>query len=536
MSSASQKIGIDANRPVDPKTGRLAPQAADPDLIASTGTGWVRINFVLKPWTSPHDKTPCGGRTWAQAYQQIVSGYRDKGLSVYGLIGVESAPRGPGDQFREPPPQGNIEDDWIDQYVENFCAIVEIFCGDVQVFESFNEPDDWHGQDHNWVHPGWFAIILQRIYDAVRSKPELGHVILVSGPLQGLESNRNAAVHYLQETYRAGKSRFGWTRNGVPVPFDGVGYHLYVRGTFNPDAKQQKRAVHSTCLRYLEAMHQVVRQEEGQDRPLYVSEVGWNSSIDRGMMRRHEEFQANCLRTGLETVCSDPLVELGVWFCTQDFGTGSGEHHFGLYRAGQLGPDGRKPAFDAFRAVCQAAAEKEAEEKGLVCTNQQLISAFYRAGQDLAMPKPWDLFAQAGLSLRALAANRHAFYEGPPIDGLPGLTPVEKAAIQASLDGQQGILPAGIIPEPDAAAKTGLADMAAPAADFFGGALETEIALDLSIALQDQVLQELERNNQLLTRLLDKLQRLDYCDRVKSTGDAESGMNDILHRVRGLLS
>ena len=267
--------------------------------------------------------------------------------------------------------------------------------------------------------------------------------------------------------------------------------------------------------------------------------MGWNSRIDQRLLRRHEDFQANCLRAGLETVCSDPLVELGIWFCTQDFVTGSGEHHFGLYRAGRLSSDGRKPAFDAFKAVCQTAAEKKVEGKGLAYTNQQLITAFYHAGQDLGMPKPWDLFAQAGLSLRALAANRHAFYQGRPIDRLPGLTDIEKEAIQASLDLQRGILPAGILPAAEATAgagQSGLADVAAYAANAAGGTIDAELALDLSIALLDQALEELERNNQLLTRLLDKLERLDYSDRVRTMDGTDGGTNDILHRVRGLLS
>lgn len=534
--STPQKIGIDANRPIDPRTGRIAPQGADPDLIASTGTGWVRLNFVLKPWTSPHDQTPCGGRTWAQAYSQIVSGYRDSGLAVYGLIGVESTPGPPGDRFRDPPPKGAVRDAWIDQYVENFVAIVRLFHQDVQVFESFNEPDDWHGQERNWVHPGWFAIMLQRIHAAVRRRPELKGIRLVSGPLQGLEANRNAAVHYLQDTYRAGKARFGWTRKGVPVPFDGVGYHLYVKGAFNPDRKQRKRAVRATCRRYLEAMHQVVRQEEGRDRPLYVSEVGWNSRIDRQLIQQHEEFQADCLRAGLETVCTDPLVALGVWFCTQDFGASGKENHFGLYRGGQFTPEAQKPAYHAFRALCQETGTTDIVEDRLTCTNQQLIEAFHSAGQELEMHKPWDLLAKAGLSLRALAANRQGAFEGPPIDSLPGLSDIEKAAIQTSLDGQgstaQSMVLGAAAFRPGA---PGLADLATPH-EGTAAALESGMALDLSIALQDQVLEALERNSQLLTQVLDKLECLDYAKGEPPAGETDSGKNDVLNKVRGLLS
>ena len=54
-TEARTKIGIDANRPIDPRTGKIESQMLDPWVISSTGTGWVRLNFVLGPWASPDD-------------------------------------------------------------------------------------------------------------------------------------------------------------------------------------------------------------------------------------------------------------------------------------------------------------------------------------------------------------------------------------------------------------------------------------------------------------------------------------------------
>jgi hypothetical protein len=524
--SANYKIGIDANRPIDPRTGRIQPQVADPGVIASTGTGWVRLNFVLGPWSSPNSDTLYEGRTWAQAYGQIISGFRDRGLNVYGLIGVEAMPKGPGDRFREPPPHGTVSDQWLEQYVESFSTIVEMFHDDVQAFESFNEPDDWHGQNRNWVHPGWFAIMLQRIYEAVRSKPELERVKLVSGPLQGLEANRNVAVHYLQNTYRTGKAWFGWGRAGIAVPFDGVGYHIYVQTNFDPDREGQEHAVRTTCRRYLHAMHQVIRQEEGQDRPLYVSEMGWNSRIDRQEIQRREEFQARCLQAGLETVYTDPLVELGVWFCTQDFGTRTSNMFFGLYRPGKLTPEQRKPAFHTFKAFCEGVVEEDDEEeekeqdrKPVQYTNQHVINAFYRAAVEMGLSKCWGLLTKAGLRLGRLAADRQGIYDGPPIDQLSKLTVAEKTEVQAQLNAQ---------------VSPGQADSVAlvAAGSLLGSELPFEsprngdLGLDLVLALQDQILQELERNNELLEGVLEKIEGSDLPD---------DGTKPILSRVRELL-
>ena len=514
---ARNKIGVDANQPIDPKTGRILSQVADPEVIASTGAGWVRLNFILGPWDSPDDGTLHDGRTWAETYSQIISGFRQKGLMVYGLIGVEAMPWGPGDRFRTPPPQGTVADLWLDQYVDHFAAIVEMFYQGLQAVESFNEPDDWHGQDHNWVHPGWFAIILQRIYTTVRSQPALQQVNLVSGPLQGLDFNRNAAVSYLQQTYRAGKARFGWGQEDIPYPFDGVGYHLYIKGAFNPDREQHERAVRTACRRYLADMHQVIRQEEGGDRPLYVSEMGWNSRVERQEFQRREQFQAESLRAGLEVVCSDPLVELGCWFCTRDFKTEKNDMYFGLYRAGELDPEKQKPAFHTFKALCEG--ELQEEEPKPQYTNQEVINAFYRAAVDLGLARRWSLVSRAGLDLGQLAANRHAIYQGPPIEELPNLTEAEKALIQAHLEAEVAHA---------AAEPAGVASVEFPVTRGlpFDDSSDFDINFDLSLALLGQVLQQLERNNELLARPMESSTRL---------GSTGYGIGSILLAV-GLVS
>ena len=123
---ARHRIGLDANRPIDPRTGTIQPQVADPDVIASSGAGWVRLNFVLGPWAHPKDRNRHDGRTWAQAYREIIGGFREKGLKIYGLIGFEAMPAGPGNRFRYQPPHADSDDAWLDQYIAHFVAIVEM--------------------------------------------------------------------------------------------------------------------------------------------------------------------------------------------------------------------------------------------------------------------------------------------------------------------------------------------------------------------------------------------------------------------------
>ena len=427
---AGEKIGIEANLPVDRATGALNLQIRNSRVIADTGAGWVRLNLVLGPWSSPADETLYGGLTWRETYQSIVSGLRGHSLSLYGLIGAEAMASDPEDRFRLPPPDGNVQDTWLDAYVASFVAIAEMFGTEFRAFELFNEPDDWHGQSRPWIHPGWFAIMLQRIYAAVRERPHLDGIKVISGPLEGIEVSNNGAVAYLRETYRAGKRFYGWGQPGSPFPFDGVGYHLYAQQGYTADPVAHERAVRTVFTRYLDQMHALVRAEEGRDKPLFVSEAGWNSDPDPKLVLARETFQANALRVGLDVLARDPLVELGVWFCTQDFYNGNQPRFYGLYRMGDVEPTGRKLAYSAFAAACQRSIEPVIQPP---YTNQMMINALYGAAVELGLVDRWLLLKKAGLSLNVLAADRQGLYRGKPVQDLPNLSAAEKQVIARRL-------------------------------------------------------------------------------------------------------
>ncbi len=427
---AGEKIGIEANLPIDRITGALNRQIRDSRIIADMGAGWVRLNFVLGPWSSPADEATCSGRTWRETYQAVISGLREHSLSLYGLIGAEAMPADPGDRFRLPPQDGAVQDAWLDTYVASFVAIVEMFHADFRAFELFNEPDDWHGQSRAWIHPGWFAIMLQRVYAAVRERPHLDGVKVISGPLEGLEISNNGAVAYLRETYRAGKRFYGWGQPGRPFPFDGVGYHLYVQQGYTADPLAHERAVRAVFTRYLDQMHALVRAEEGRDKPLYVSEAGWNSDPDPKIVQAREVFQANALRVGLDVLARDPLVDLGVWFCTQDFYNGNLPRFYGLYRMGDAEPAGRKPAYSAFVAACRQSIEPVVRPP---YTNQMMINALYGAAVELRLADRWSLLNRAGLNLRTLSADRQGLYRGKSVQDLPNLSAAEKQMITRKL-------------------------------------------------------------------------------------------------------
>ena len=437
------KIGLDSNRPVildPPLAGAPAPTVADPQVIVGTGAAWVRLNFVLAPWTSPDDQTNFQGRTWQQFYRQLVNQYRERGVRVYGLINHEAARDVPGDFFRQPVDETGGDDraraeQWVADYAQTFGRIFQLFQDGVDALESFNEPDDFHASDRNWLHPSWFARLLQAVHDEVRGRLGLRGSRLVSGPLQGLNLNEvvnnNGAAGYLNQAYQFGRQRLGWGQ-GQPFPFDGVGYHLYITQVFDRDWDSQAARTRRVYRDYVDQMMSVIRRHEGQttSRRLYVSEMGWPA--EQGDVDA-EDFQARSADLGVRLLADDPAIAVGIWFCTQDFDP----HRSGLYRQNGVTPDQAKPALAAYRRVAETlkgpapvGPEPGVEVEPVNFTHQDLINAVIFAGQDLG-ESGFLMLARAGLNF--LLDDRLAIYTGMPVDLLPNLSDAEKEAIKRRL-------------------------------------------------------------------------------------------------------
>ncbi len=332
-----RKVGLDGNRPVE--GGVPSWRVYPPDFMASTSTGYVRLNFILDQWSSPAE----GG--WLQVYDTIVNGLKGRRIEIYGLIGHEAVREPPGDHFREGG-ENAAANAWIDRYVRNFVTVVEHFRDRVKIFESFNEPNDWHGGNRAWVHPYWFAKMLERIYRAVKLERGFTDVTLVSGPLLahdlgGAEDETSMATRYLNETYQAGKEQHGWENVRAACgsyPLDGVGYHLYVRQS----AGHTPADIQRTHRKYLDAIARVVQQQDIAEKKIYVSEFGWSSASGEG-------FQAQSLKAGFEYLRGDPRVALAIYFCAQDFPG----NEYGLCRSNKS----KKPAFNAFLEQARLDAE-----------------------------------------------------------------------------------------------------------------------------------------------------------------------------------
>jgi hypothetical protein len=343
----SEKLGIDGNAPIDAQSGAIAARFNNQHLFRDLGMGWVRLNFIIGPWSGPHDSTRRQGLTWAETYRRIIDNLKAQNVRIYGLISDEAMPH-PQGQFRRPPTGDPMAHAWIQQYANHFVAIARLFKDDLTILESFNEPDDWKKtevpgwtEEHpNYIHPEWFAAMLEAVYRAMRApqNQDLHHIKLVSGPLQGLDVNGNAGVRYLKRTYEAGERRFQWQQR-ADFPFDGVGYHLYIaQNPADPTVDIAKM-----YNQYMDELRAAIQDSVKATRPIYISEIGWETR------KVNEEKQATCMAIGMQQVLADPSVALGVWFCTEDFA-----EEYGLYRQG-LGDHNRKRCYTTFKQLAASA-------------------------------------------------------------------------------------------------------------------------------------------------------------------------------------
>jgi len=357
-----RKVGLDINRPIDLHTGQINP-TVNPGLAGEVA--WVRVNFVLGPWSSPDHPD------WQATYDDIVQRYLDRGIQVYGLIGHEAVSDEAGDNFRNDMenPAANA---WIDRYVGNFVTIVQHFSDRVKVFESFNEPNDWNDPagvwQRAWIHSYWFAKMIGAIYRAVKLDGGFDYITLITGPLFGhnindVENENSIGSRYLRDTFRAGKEFHGWEDIRVAAgsyPLDGVGYHLYV----DQGPEKTPDAISDTMEDYLGAIFGVLSQEDdmASDKKIWVSEFGWQSHVVG------QEKQRENLRRAFGVLRDDPHVGVAIWFSTQDFRPDPDRpdfwNRFGLFSETSLEPVHAKLAYFALQEVATAEAAEFAVEPG----------------------------------------------------------------------------------------------------------------------------------------------------------------------------
>ena len=385
-------IGLDVGQPINPSTGDIN-LGTDTGIVGATCTPWVRINFILGPWSSPTDQTLFGGRTWQQAYDEIIDAFVAKGIQVYGLIGAEAYTY-PADTLEQYPGDSVSAEAWIQGYVYNFVQIVDMFKDRVRVFESFNEPNNWTHSSTAIVHEGWFAKMLQEIYLNTKyynnhNLDSLWQVTLVSGALFTFDLNTGG--QYIEDTYWYGKNVWAWDwmrQNVGTYPLDGLGQHIYVE-----QASSSVTAVTTAMNTNLnDFWNKAYTYEDDLSKQIWISEFGWESGT------YGESFQAQNLLTGFSVLQNDSRVRLSLWFTQMDFPGTS----WGLYYMGNYAVSDRKLSFTEFQNVNNCSFST-----GMPVSPARATLAYNEGAYELRLQRAADCYI-CDLSGKQLRAFTHA--------------------------------------------------------------------------------------------------------------------------------
>jgi len=381
------KIGVDCLQPI--YDSGTYTSTADADLIAETGAHYVRLNFILPtdesqysvvsgaderdaPWL--HVRFHETGRTWFETYDELIDRFLDRGLKIYGAIGTEATmPRWAPESMRTDTTPTEEVRQWLEHYARSYAAIVEHFCDRVQIFESYNEPNGWHGGNTHILHPHWFGRLLVETYKAVVIDKGIRDVTLVSGPIEcpsfpsGMRDQYLAdRVYYLRLACQTIANDPEWEPYlfEYGYPFDGIGLHLYLY----QNANTSNVIVREGLTAFVDGFTDLIRELEGieaaQQKKIHVSEIGWMSgdvscSVAEAMERESNEAtypvrgtlasQNRYLEQALDELSSNRSVGTIIWYGIQD----TPEGPWGLYGLGLLDENNRKPSWYTFRRLCR---------------------------------------------------------------------------------------------------------------------------------------------------------------------------------------
>jgi hypothetical protein len=258
--------------------------------------------------------SPCWASTAPASLKQDCSpGWWDRGVATY-------APRDPGD------------------YADAMAFLAARYRGRVAGWEVWNEPnlkDFWRSAEPVRDYVALVRAAYPRIKEADPS------ALVVAGSLA------DAAYAYADELYRA----------GMKGSFDALSIHPY-SGDNSPLDPLSSAYAHASFISGVPAVRDVMLKH-GDDRPLWLTEFGYNTSA----IRRAEpwrngvdpETQARYLEQAYTKMRDWDYVPVGVWYNLKDRGTdpANPHHHYGLVRT----DDSPKPAYHAYKRVLSGSAD-----------------------------------------------------------------------------------------------------------------------------------------------------------------------------------
>jgi hypothetical protein len=307
--------------------GSMGFSAQVDSLVSSLHVPWVRY-FVAWP-----SYEPTQGHIEPHQLQQLETGIGSLPAGTKVLLDVVDTPQWESGSSNSAMPPRDPAD-----YASFIGRLARRLTGRVAAWEIWNEEDTslWWASGPD---PSAYAALLRASYPQVKSADPGATVVL-----GGLTGNN---YDYLSQLYSS----------GAKGSFDAVGVHTDTACNINSpydfirNGRADPRLNRWAFLGY-RTIHEVMLAH-GDDKPIWMTELGWNTSSEVCNTGRwagqkaggvSPQQQASYLNQAYHCLLQDPYVQVGIWYGLQDiapFGTPMGS--YGLLDSQMT----QKPAFAA---------------------------------------------------------------------------------------------------------------------------------------------------------------------------------------------
>jgi len=227
-------------------------------MVRELGTPWI-VEYFPWPYIEPEE----GEFAWGHS-DVVIKHAENQGLTVIARLGWVPAWARPGPDEQETS-LTYLDTDHYDDFAAFVAAFVARYRGRVNHIVLWNEPNLSFEWGYRQVDPEGYVALLRAVYPrAHAANPDM--VVLAGALAPTLEPEGSAAglsdLGYLERMYRAGAAPY----------FDALAVHAYGLA-FSPDEPPASGAIN---FRRVELLREIMIAHGDDDKPVYVTEAGWN--------------------------------------------------------------------------------------------------------------------------------------------------------------------------------------------------------------------------------------------------------------------
>lgn len=231
------------------------------ELVREMGADTI-VQFF--PWA--YFERDDGQFTWNQA-DMIIRHAENQGLRVIARLGLVPAWARPDveDSYTT---LNYLPDESLDDFTEFAAIFTERYAGVVDHIIVWNEPNLTFEWGYRPVDPAGYARLLEATYSAIKQANP--NAIVLAGALaptnETRESNAGLSdILFLEDMYKAGAADY----------FDALAMHTY-GFTAPPDDEPEFELLN---FRRAELLHEIMLEYDNPEKPVFITESGWNDNI-----------------------------------------------------------------------------------------------------------------------------------------------------------------------------------------------------------------------------------------------------------------